>query len=290
MNRCFALLLSLLLLLCGCGQQEAEPETEFQMLTHTDEYYTDGVLRTSSHITYTYNEKGLAIQSTQYDDGVLSSSTDYEYDENGNLTRHVIHTDDRESVTTFTYTLDDRGNILRMESYVDGRLDYMEENTYDARGFLKTRTETTLWEDGEQDVRTRTFVYNWRGELKQSKNHFAPHGSYHLTTFQDGREYQTTYFDAKGAVTNYFTHYYDDTGFEYQWVRCGAEGTVEHTCKREKDETGLVITELHYDAAGALDNYYDVYTYDEYGNQLLRERYENGEVYWRIYQTYEQIP
>lgn len=288
MKRTVALLLSLLLLLTGCSRKEAEPKPEFRLVTYTREYFTDGDLTGTMHIENTYDDDGRCIRQTQYEDGIQTEYCDYEYDENGNSSRSIAHTAEGESVTVFTYTLDDRSNILRMESYENGRLNYTEENTYDARGRIKSRTETTYWADSEPASRTLTHAYDLRGELKQLKSANTLSGSYELITYKDGKKYQMTYFEADGTVSDHFTHYYDDNGFEYQWICCGSDGAVKHTCKRQKDETGLVITELHYDAMGYPTGNHDVFTYDEYGNQLLRERYENGEISWRITQTYEQ--
>jgi len=288
MKRFLAFLLSLLLL-TGCGEKATAPQPEFRLLTFTSEYLTGGVVTAVTHTENTYNEAGQCIRWVRYDDGVQTESADYTYDEAGNPSRYVYHTAEGTAVTTFTYTMDTQGNLLRMESYLDGRLNFTEENTYDARGRLKRCTETPHQEDGTQDALTRTYTYHWLGGLAQRKDTHSPSGSCQLFTFKDGKVDQATYFDAAGTVTDYFTHYYDDTGFEYQWIRCGSDGTVEHTCKRRKDDTGLVITELHYDEKGIQTNRHDVFTYDEYGNLLIQERYENGEVYWRLSQTYKPI-
>ena len=290
MKRFIALLLSLLLLLSGCGQEADAPKPEFQLLTYTSESLKDGVVTAVTHIENTYDETGRCIRWVQYDDGVQTEYADYEYGEAGDLIRYVVHTADGASVTTFAYTLDTRGNLLRMESYLDGRLNFTEENTYDARGRLRTCTETTHWENGTLDALTRTYTYNWLGELTQRKDSHTPSGSCQLFTYKDGNVDQATYFNAEGAVTDYFTHYYDDTGFEYQWILCGSDSTVAHTCKRRKDDTGLVITELHYDEKGIQTSRYDILTYDEYGNLLMQERYEDGEIYWRLTLTYGQVP
>lgn len=289
MKQSIVLLLSLLFLLTGCGQKTVTPEPEFRQLTYTSEYLTDGIVTSTQHQVNTYNEKGQCIGWVWLEDGVQTESASYEYDENGNLSRYVVHTAEGEAVTTFARTLDTYGNMLRLESYQDGRLNFTEENTYDARGRLKTCTETTHWEDGTQDALIRTYTYNWLGALTQRKDAHTPSGSCQLFTYKDGNVDQVTYFDAEGAVTDYFTHYYDDTGFEYQWIRCSSDGTMEHTCKRRKDETRLVITELHYDEKGIQTNRHDVFTYDESGNLLVQERYEDGEVYWRLSYTYEPI-
>ena len=55
------------------------------------------------------------------------------------------------------------------------------------------------------------------------------------------------------------------------------------------DDTGRVQTEMSYYADGTPRNHFDVFTYDEYGNQIMQERYQDGEVYWRISYVYEQL-
>ena len=71
-------------------------------------------------------------------------------------------------------------------------------------------------------------------------------------------------YDKKGNLKQYQEYVYDDTA-------------------RTKTRT------RHY-ADGTVDEFSDVYTYDEYGNGILRERYRNGELDWRISQTFEPIP
>ena len=38
-----------------------------------------------------------------------------------------------------------------------------------------------------------------------------------------------------------------------------------------------------------MDTDYDIQTFDEYGNEILREMYRDGEVYWRIRYDYKLI-
>ena len=49
------------------------------------------------------------------------------------------------------------------------------------------------------------------------------------------------------------------------------------------------MTSTPYHTKGMLHQSQDVYHYDEYGNEILRERYEDGDVYWRISFTWEPL-
>ena len=55
------------------------------------------------------------------------------------------------------------------------------------------------------------------------------------------------------------------------------------------DDTGLVKTEMSYNADGTPRDHSDIFTYDEYGNQIMQERCIDGEVYWRITYVYEML-
>lgn len=290
MKKMTAFLLSFALLtLSGCAAEETNAEPQFRQNTYTSEYLTDGNVVSVFRAESTYSSEGALTGWVEYEDGLKTKNASYEYDENGNLLRYTVTSDTESVVNEMQYVLDDQKRILRKEEYRNGTLAYSEENSYDTKGRITASTMTYDSDDGSQGITQREYTYNWRGELEQCKTTRIPNGNYSLMTYENGMEHQLTQFDAQGVMTEYVSYIYDDAGFHSQWIRCGSDGTVEHTCKRIPDETGLVITELHYDAKGFQTNHHDVFTYDEYGNLLMQERYEDGEVYWRISYTYEKI-
>ena len=106
-------------------------------------YIEDGEVSYSEG--YTYNDAGLMTEDFYVDeDGNHVTESTYEYDANGNLIREVEHLGDEEYATTYTYNA--AGLLIKKEYTEYGEIFSAEEYTYDANGRL---TKTSFFYDGE---------------------------------------------------------------------------------------------------------------------------------------------
>jgi antitoxin component YwqK of YwqJK toxin-antitoxin module len=86
---------------------------------------------------YTYDSGGRILSETHFDNqDACSGSYRFKYDEKGRCTARAWHNLAGKLMTTFSYTLDDKGNRVRAELVKDGKIENVQEFTYDARGNL----------------------------------------------------------------------------------------------------------------------------------------------------------
>lgn len=286
----FLLTAILLFFLSGCGKEPEDAAVQYHTTSYTSEYLIDGVVASTSFYQNFYNDAGIHTHTVHYEDGIEIDTSHYEYEEYGNPVKIVTVSEDGEKTTDFVYTLDDQQRILRKEEYTNGLLFLIEEISYDKSGNKLSHTLSTGYGEADKRVSVTEYTYNWRGDLVQTKTTDRDTGCYGITDYEDGKQIQYTSYDASGKRTDYETRFYDSDGFFCKWIRYNSDDTIHHSCDRIWDETGMILTELHYNPDGTLTNHKDVFTYDEHGNQLMQERYKDGEVYWRISHTYEPIP
>ena len=99
----------------------------------------------------------------------------------------------------------------------------------------------------------------------------------------------TRWLEFEKEITEYWIYTYDEKGNLLRKARYDAEDNLSYYNEFTWDDTGMVKTEMSYNADGTPANHFDVFTYDEYGNQIMQERYRDGEVYWRISYVYEML-
>jgi len=290
MRKPVLLMVVLLILLTGCFTKEEAVPT-FIMTENNQEFLEDGVIIGTDNHTYTYNEDGLVIYSERHQDGSLFSTTTWEYDDFGNPIKITTEANDFVEILEYKNTLDKDGRILRQETYSNGDLLSLDEYFYDGSGNELTHEYNFFSENEEvSDWRMYTKSYNWKGELTQQTLHWNFNDEYIIWDYENELcVRQTSYENGTEKIIEYWINTYDEKGNQIQESRYDAENNLEFRTEYTWDDTGKVQTKMNYDADGTPRNHFDVFTYDEYGNQIMQERYQDGEVYWRISYAYEML-
>lgn len=280
MKKIFPILLAALILLSACGKEEAEETikctvspTETTTATTSSTEGPEGVLEDKDTETvylltrmsvlddsgneswyreYEYNELGQKIEEFEYASiGDLSYHSVFTYDEAGlctvTETNYMDPYDSSKlaSVTVIRHTYDDKGRVIKHESFEDevlvdtieltyddhnniltnhmqdmGKLSYTYE--YDANGNILTREE---YLDGEltyiftckyddQGRVTENFTHNAAGDLEM-RSVFAWEGTTQTATYYDMEDkvFLTTIstYDDQGNITFQENHYSDGT-------------------------------------------------------------------------------
>ena len=188
---------------------------------------------------YSYDEYG---RKTEYfginADGTRSWTTEYSYDENGNL----IEERTRNTVSVMTY--DEAGRLVSKISH------YKEECTaenyfvYDEAGFVIEETRIERYSDEVTYTFTMTYDENHtRATIEQFKNG-EPNGVTTETYNVDGQVLTSTVHDANG-----------------NWKR---------TMTWTYDEEGRLVQEGNYSRSETQADYLTIYTYDENGLLLSK--------------------
>lgn len=286
----FLLCASLLLILCGCSAAK-EPEQKFVVVACDYEYYDDGIVTRTERYSFTYNDAGFAVDSEHHEDGLLLSKESYEYDEFGNCVKIITESNDTVETSEFKYIMDDEGRVLRQETYRNGELCFVDEFTYDKKGNELTHDMTSYPKNEESDWRKYTKDYNQKGELIRETLHWNFNGTYIIWDYEDERcVRQTVYNTENNQIEEYVVNTYDEKGNLIRESLYGAADKLKRYTEYTWDETGRVRTRKDYSADGTLDSYSSVATFDVYGNEIMSERYYDGELYQKIYNVYEQLP
>ena len=290
MKKIMLLTAVLLILLTGCSQKEESVPT-FIMIECNQEFLKDGVVTGTDCYTYTYNEAGLAIYGERHQDGSLVDTTFWEYDEFGNPVKITTEVNDTAEISEYKNTLDQDGRILRQEMYHNGMLTSVDVYTYDDKGNELTHEYNFFAEIEEMsDWRKYTKTYNRKGELTQQALHWNFNDEYIIWDYKDGLcVRQTSYESETDKIVEYWLNTYDEKGNEIKQSRYDEADNLQFYTEYTWDETGRIQTKMNYGADGTPRNHFDVFTYDEHGNQIMQERYRDGEVYWRISYVYEML-
>lgn len=293
MKKILPIMLSLLFLLCACGRTEEVPqptepeviqtspaeteatepevtedpsqeaEGETQTPGKTGSVYRlvrltalDGTGSESWHQEYIYDDYGREIQTAQYMDGVITYSYTRTYTSG---TEYSAISESGGDLSTIRCTLDDAGRALYRELSQDGAIVEISEFSYDQHGNqLSVRTVY----DGDESVYAYEYTYDADGNMLSRQEYLNGEAVGRLDMEYDaqGREIASAY------------SYPDDTpGYctESTW-----EGSTE--------------TRISYDSEG---NAYMtlITTYDETGNILSQETWQEGELISCTEYTYELI-
>lgn len=284
------LIIVLLLTVCGCSPKEEAVPT-FVKIENNQEFLEDGVITATDNYTYTYNEDGLPIYSERYQNGSLFSTTYWEYDEFGNPIKITTDGNDMVEVSEYKNTLDKDGRILRQEMYQSGKLISVDTFTYDTKGNELTHEYNWFSENGEMlEWRKYTKTYNSKGALTSETLHWNFNDEYIIWEYDDELcVRQTSYESETDKIVEYWAYTYDEKGNQTRKSHYDGADNLSYYTEYTWDDTGRVQTEMSYNADGTARNHFNVFTYDEYGNQIMQERYQDGEVYWRIRDVYERL-
>ena len=286
----YVLIIILLLTFCGCSPKEEVVPT-FIRTENNQEFLEDGIIISVANETYDYNEAGLVVYSERYQDGTLLSKTTWEYNEFGNPSRITTEGNDTVEILECKYTLDEDGRILRQEMYQNGRLTTVDEFTYDRRGNELTHEYNLYSEDDEMsEWRKYTNTYDVKGMLTRQTLHWNFNDEYIIWEYEDELcVRQTSYETDTDKIVEYWIYTYDEKGNQIQKSQYDGDNNLLFYNEYTWDNTGRIQTEMSYSADGIPRNHFNVFTYDEFGNQIMQERYQDGAVYWRISDVYEQL-
>jgi len=280
----------------GCSQKAEDPENPFRPVSYQNEFFENGVLTSHDRTEYHYNEQGFQTEGLMYENGVLMTTKQYEHDAFGNILRVTSTSEDGTTVHDINLTLDDQNRVLRSEESVDGVLSYIMEYTYDKNGNVLTETYTVMDNGVEDHVRHREMTYNRKGELIREILR-SQDGTYTRYDYEDGKEVKASRYDSSDELLSYREFTYSEAGqliqeSSYTCERNGDSRTTRLTKYHiyTYDESGLTVTKTSHYTEDRPYEHHTVSTYDEYGNELLHERYRDGELYWRITQEFERIP
>lgn len=306
----------LLLVLTGCAPKKEEPQF-VNTATH-QEFLENGIIAGTSDYYAPVDDRGLVTGVEEYTNGVLTFRSSFSYDPFGNIIRVTEERDGTTKTSEYKNTLDEKGRILRQEVWTEGTMVSFEEHSYDHKG-KETRHHSSLWNEIEQstDWRTYTMEYDRKGNLVRKELHWNFNDEYILWEYENGQCIrQTSFQEETGLVTEKQENTYDKNGnqtgtthhnpvtdkvterWEYTYdeqgrcileTRYGKTGEPESYREYVYDDEKRTMTSTPYHTKGMLHQSQDVYHYDEYGNEILRERYEDGEVYWRISFTWEPL-
>lgn len=248
MKKFTALMLCLLLLsgLYACAAEKEDPQNPYRVKSCTIEWYSDGELTSTSVSEYAYNEAGYIETVTSTQDDMPALTITNEHDEYGNVIRSVfMEKDGTQSVSEYKLTLDEQHRPTHEEHYSDGTLSATSDMAYDKNG-NQTMLNIVRMENGEKDSSSWTdMVYDGNGNLvRQDVRWSDSEGGYSLFEYDGSRRLKETAY-SYDDVLNYYVEY-------------------------SYDETGLVETQLKYDADGTLLRK-DIATRDEYDNVLSLE-------------------
>ncbi|MBQ7971987.1 MAG: hypothetical protein IJ291_00835 [Lachnospiraceae bacterium] len=127
---------------------------------------------------FTYDENGNCIYSKgEYADGSVSSVVNSEYDENGNLIKEssLYGFAMVPVVTTYEYTYDYEGNIVKRVKKEDDGTETVDEYTYDENGNVLTHLEEGgyILAPGRYE-----YTYDAKGNCTKEVLYFADTGSH----------------------------------------------------------------------------------------------------------------
>lgn len=118
--------------------------------------YTYGELQYS--VRFTCDENGRVIHQERTEDGAITSTTSYTYDDRGNmLTMVMVYTEGTTIDMSYIYTYDDAGNPVRMEEYNAGELAGWQEETFDSEG---RTTEICYYDVAGELIRRTVTTYD----------------------------------------------------------------------------------------------------------------------------------
>ena len=263
----------------------------FVMTDMTDEYTNSDGDTDKNSSTYYYNENGLLVQHIRTYMGVQSIN-EYEYDANGNITKHV-YIESNGNKTTYEYTYDENGNKIK-EVYTYNNDEPQTTNfTYDESG--KLLTEYYLYDNGNGRSVTE-YTYDKNGNLiKKAQKYIYTHEG--VTTESDGSYTDYTYdvngnkikeVESYGTGKNVSDLTYDADGNLLKWVFSSVDNfgnrIVNYTYDYTYDAKGNKIKEVYTGSNGSSS--ISEYTYDENGN--VTQYYDSWGDIWELYKiTYD---
>ena len=242
----------------------------------THGYTKDADGKVTGETFWTYDDRGQLTREYEKDaDGKVTSETVHTYDDNGQLRwtselRHNIHGD----TYTFTYTYDERGQLIK-ETSQDSRGSDVTIYTYDAAGHETSRAESSngssQWDVDEKHWNDAGRLVLERTLLKEGSQEYE----YNRTTY--------TYDDAKNQMFAKYTDSggpTDETVYTYdQYGNCVKESTEGYDAggnywtksyERSFTATGELLSETYTSSGNTMYTKTQSYSFD---GKLIQKRY-----------------
>jgi len=287
-------------------------------------YEDDGELRYASRIDYDENgqrsagydwENGVLVSQSLYDhEGYTSAIIWYnkygnvhyrdEYIDDGTYWAHLRYRADGTKVMVSERFYNEDGNVIEHRRYIgeDGKYE-RTCMTYDDAGNKLTEEQyrklgtlqSKFWYRSDGQL-LRAEEYDLKGAVKaETINHFANGVLQYQAAYKKALPETLTVYDAAGNVIrkidfdygkiDEWTEYgYDERGNQILFCTCSPNGEPQFWSISKYDQLGHKILSLT--SRGARSEY----TYDEHGNQLRWEQYDNGILQTRTLQTFVTTP
>lgn len=261
-------------------------------LNPEEEYY---LAKSVSYGLVDYDDpgKGLEVQSLiEYrEDGQIIRQkseytvTEYSYDENNHVSSVKLYDKDAGETYSFSVTYEeiDGASIgkTNVVSESDGDSVYKEYHYNSENRLIYTAT----YNNNELFEYEKT-EYNQNGDVKMVESD-GKHPFKSITEYNDGGNTASIAYYDNGGVLNYKYEYeyknnklysctcYDKDGVFFKWVLNKEEGNKTEYIEYDEDNNKDNNTER-----------YIVYTYDENGNCILSEDYQDGSITYKTENTY----
>ncbi len=272
-GRVFVLILALLLCLSGCA--EAKPETKDGGVDSAASQEQESAFsQTEEEASETPPADARLLREENYSDGVLSSYTDYLYDEAGKLIRKKFITAAGTLDFEKEYLYNEKGQLIAEQVIRDGEVTGKStQYEYDSNGncireiyaikLSEDEVDLSRWDEYSYDAMGRKIrCCGWRkGKLSYE---------YDYTYDADSNLTKEVHLDADGKVTLTEETQYDGAGHILKTVtrRGDTETVTEYDWSENFTKRGTTAKDLKGNPDGAVLN-----TYDEFGRLILSERY-----------------
>ncbi len=230
---------------------------------------------TSESASFSYNDRDLLARLTTTSILGHTDTSEYAYDERGNLSKMdgPSYPDYGENKCTYTNTYDEKGRLSQTVKTVSGKNVATTLYTYDGQGNL-TEERTAYHLSGLTYV--RTYAYDTAGRLTRYAYSYCDISEADVVYIYDEKgnliketktdkygelyTYEYTY-DETGNLTKKFCRFYDYTNETY-----------EYAYDKEGKVTKRIYTNPYHDTVTY------TYTYDK-KNGLVKESFTDGEGY-----------
>lgn len=224
--------------------------------------------------SYRFDEHGNKTEETVFgQDGTLDSAfNQYKYDERGNIIEEVVMNTDHETLMRYTFAYDNQNRRIQRNQYdSDGNFSG-STLTYNERGQL---TKERWYNSATKSCGHTDFVFDEEGRLlEETMYHGILTASNQEVVMENGVVVQQVRYTFTKKTTDYqHQHIYDASG-------------IEREChQRHFDNEGNIIIHKHliFSESGNLIEERNggetiLFYYDETGNWVRKESFENGKL------------
>lgn len=205
----------------------------------------DGTLRNKT--IYIYENGHLTEEKVVYEDGTGYTSHIYVRNKKGERIALRIFNSDGIEYGYIKYDYDDRGNILLLERYHEGKLTESHQRKYDELGNIVYFSETGTGYYSEENC----------GDICYYK-------------YDDGKVVEEDYFTLKGQLFRKKTYKYNEIGNLIQVKMYDYESHGERLIEESFDNDGKILEKIHYCPDEIARTLHKHYFYDD-KNNLIKE-------------------